>query len=183
MENQEYTKGILDEIKVLIRGDISVGAEKSQIDYLDRCLEKLKRRYQIINKWSRYKAWSISDRREISQIWMEFKPLALETIEEYTKKCKSRKLTKEINSASAKMIIKAAMSEAGLKYKFEGQAHRAKIMVLLTQTRYATTYITYKKLNQELPGVIESFKVIKSELEKLGNQTSINKTYDFFNWE
>ena len=35
MENQEYTKGILDEIKVLIRGDISVGAEKSQIDYLD----------------------------------------------------------------------------------------------------------------------------------------------------
>lgn len=183
MDNKRYTEGILDEIKTIIRGDISAGAEKPEMEYIDRCLEKLKRRYQSVNKWSRHRAWSFSDRLEIAAIWTEFMPQAAGEIEKYTKKCKSRKLTKEINSASAKMVVKAAMSEAGLKHRFEGQAYRAKIMVLLTPTRYICTYIPYKKLLKDLPAAIESIKMIKEGLEKLGNQTTINKTYDSYQWE
>ena len=75
------------------------------------------------------------------------------------------------------------MKEAGLKHQFTAQTHRAKVSVLITDNRALTTYISYKKLYEQLPRLIESLKVIMHELESLGSLVSINKAYNTFDWE
>ena len=77
----------------------------------------------------------------------------------------------------------AAMKEAGLKHQFTAQTHRAKVSVLITDNRALTTYISYKKLYDQLPNVIESLKIIRHELKSLGSLVTINKAYNVLDWE
>ena len=91
-------------------------------------------------------------------------------------------MTKDIKASSAKAVIDAAMKEAGLKYRYTGQTHRAKLSVLITKDRCLTLYIAYSKLNDQLPRIIQSLKVIKGELEVLGSSITINKTQGSWTW-
>lgn len=178
MDCKAYMDVIVKDVKEVIKFDIGAGIDRPMNHYLDRALENLKRRFQMSHKWSRYKAWSAESRKEVTDTWIEIQPEVLSAIEKYIYEFKQKKLTKEIKSATAKAAIKAAMEEAGLKHHFTGQTHRAKVSVLLTSNKALTIYISYKKLYEQLPRIIESLKLIRQELEHLGANTSINKVYD-----
>jgi hypothetical protein len=182
-DNSVYTDGILRDLKEIIRFDVNAGSEKNPTEYMDSALENLKRRYQMVNKMSRYQAWTIGTRKEVSDIWIEIQPDILASIEKHLQEFKHRKLTKDIKVTTARAAIKAAMQEAGFKHHFVGQTHRAKVSVLITTNRALTTYISYKKLYDQLPHVIESIKAIRQELESLGSLVTINKVYDTYEWE
>ena len=91
------------------------------------------------------------------------------------KQLRHKKMTKDIKSSSAKAVLAAAMKDAGLKYRYTGQTHRAKLSVLITKDRCLTVYLAYSKLNDQLPHVIRSLKNIKHELDTLGNGITISK--------
>lgn len=106
MDNTVYTEGIIDSLKTAIRYDVNSGIDRPQSEYIDTALENLKRRFQMINKFSRYQAWTIVHRKHV------------------------------------------------------------------------TIHIPYKKMHEQLPRIMESLKLIRQELECLGNNVSINKIYN-----
>lgn len=183
MENIDYKKRIIANLKDDIKLDVNSGIEKTVSHYLDAGLKHLKHSIQMVNKWERHKPWSSEDRNMVAHLWLEMEPDVLTAIERHLQEFKQKRMVKEIQTISAKFAIKEAMNEAGLKYQFIGQVHRAKILVLITKNRSLTVYIPYKKLLEQLPRVIESLKVIRQELEVLGNNVSINKAYNTFDWE
>lgn len=132
---------------------------------------------------SKYALLKPDTTRDIVVVWEEIKPEVIETIEKFLKDFRHKKLTKEIKAATAKAAIAAAMKEAGLKHQFTAQTHRAKVSVLITDNRALTTYISYKKLYDQLPSVIESLKIIRHELKSLGSLVTINKVYNVLDWE
>ena len=71
MDNAKYVEGISGSLKDIIKADVNSGNERTQIEYLDWALDNLKRRYQIVNKWSRIKAWTLEESKDVTQIWME----------------------------------------------------------------------------------------------------------------
>ena len=182
MDNEKYIEGISGSLKGMIKADVNHGNERSQMEYLDWAHDNLKRRYQIVNKWSRFKAWTLEDRKDVTRVWMEIKPEIMKAIEEFLHDFRHKKLTKEIKATTAKAAIKAAMQEAGLRHRFSGQTHRAKISVLLTHNRALTFYISYKKLHEQLPLAVESLKRIRQELDSLGGDVSINKALNTGEW-
>ena len=183
MTQEEYILLIMDGLKPTIRQDISTGVDRPIIEYLDQAIDNLKRHYQVDKKWSRFKAWTLENRNEIMSLWLKMKPELIDAIEQYTKVCRNRKLTKEIKSASAYAMIKSAMREADLKFQYNGQTHRAKVSVLITSNRAITLYIPYKRINEYLPQVMESLNLIKKGMETLDNNTTIDRAYNTGQWE
>ena len=168
--------------KDVLKNEVSSGTDKGEAYYLSMCLDLLKRLYQMDRKWSRFHAWSYESTEEVSHIWNTIQPELAEFIEGHLKQLRSKKMTKDINASSAKAVIDAAMKEAGLKYRYTGQTHRAKLAVLITKDRCLTVYIAYSKLNEQLPRIIQSLKVIKGELEVLGSSITINKAQGSWTW-
>ena len=173
-----YTEGILKDLKELIRSDVNAGMDRNPGEYMDRALENMKRRYQMANKMRRYQAWSIRNRKDLMDIWAAIQSDILTGVEKYMKDCKHRKLTKEIRMSTARAAIKAAMQEAGLKHQFTGQRYRARVSVLITQSRAVTIYISYKRMHEQLPRIVESLKLICQEIDCLGKDVFISKAYD-----
>lgn len=173
-----YTEGILKDLKELIRSDINAGMDRNPGEYMDRALENMKRCYQMANKMSHYQAWSIRNRKDPMDIWAAIQSDILTGVEKYMKDCKHKKLTKEIRMATARAVIKAAMQEAGLKHQFTGQTYRARVSVLITQSRAVTIYISYKRMHEQLPRIVESLKLICQEIDCLGKDVFISKAYD-----
>ena len=64
--------------------------------------------------WSRYHAWSYEATEEVTYIWETIQPHLADYIQETLKKCKNKKMTKDIRSASAGFVIADAMKKAGL---------------------------------------------------------------------
>ena len=182
MNKEKYTEGLVDALKDDIRYNISAGIEIPLTDYLDKTLEILKRRYQLVNKWGRFHTWSRENLKEVIHIWEEAKPDIIKDLENYIKTCRSRKMTREIKITSARVLIREAMQEAGLKYHFEGQAYRAKVTVQLNKTRAIIVYILYSKINEILPKTVEALKIIKQNIEFLGENTTFVKVYSNFEW-
>lgn len=183
VENQDYINSIVKGLKEIIKNDVNTGIEKPYTEYCNWSLEHLKKHYKIVHKWSNHKQWMLDSRTDVSQIWAEIKPAILSAIERFQKEYKHKKLTKEIQSTSARVIVKEAMKEAGFKHNFIGQTYRVKVTVLITHNRTLTVYIPYKKLIDCLPTIIESIKNIRKELESLGSNVSINKAYYIQDWE
>ena len=182
-DNQIFIRGVVEALKTTIKYDVSIGQEKSHTQYLEFALDTFKARYKMIHKMSKYALLKPDTTRDIVVVWEEIKPEVIETIEKFLKDFRHKKLTKEIKAASAKAAIAAAMKEAGLKHQFTAQTHRAKVSVLITDNRALTTYISYKKLYDQLPSVIESLKIIRHELKSIGSQVTINKAYNILDWE
>lgn len=183
MDDNKYTEGINDHLKILIKEDVNSGIDRPVTSYLQCAMETLKRRFQAMNKWSRYQPWSSESTAEITKLWFRLEPELVAVIEKHLQEFKCKKLTKDIKATAAKAAIKAAMREAGLKYQFTGQTHRAKVSVLLAKRQVLTFYVSYKKLNEQLPQIINSLKLIKQELECLGNNVSINNKVNNAVWE
>ena len=182
LEYKDYVLSIISTIKDVLKNEVSSGTDKGEAHYLSMCLDLLKRLYQMDRKWSRFHAWSYESTEEVSHIWNTIQPELAEFIEGHLKQLRSKKMTKDINASSAKAVIDAAMKEAGLKYRYTGQTHRAKLSVLITKDRCLTVYIAYSKLNEQLPRIIQSLKVIKGELEVLGSSITINKAQGSWTW-
>ena len=66
MDNAKYVEGISGSLKDIIKADVNSGNERTQIEYLDWALDNLKRRYQIVNKWSRIKAWTLEESKDVT---------------------------------------------------------------------------------------------------------------------
>ena len=182
LEYKGYTVRLINSIKDVIKNEVSSGTDKGEAHYLSMCLDLLKRLYQMDRKWSRFHAWSYESTEEVSHIWNTIQPELAEFIEGHLKQLRSKKMTKDIKASSAKAVIDAALKEAGLKYRYTGQTHRAKLSVLITKDRCLTLYIAYSKLNDQLPRIIQSLKVIKGELEVLGSSITINKAQGSWTW-
>lgn len=175
LEYKGYTVRLINAIKDVIKNEVSSGNDKGEAHYLSLCLDLLKRFYQMDRKWSRFHAWSYESTEEVVHIWNTIHADLDEFIEDYLKELRHKKMTKDIKSSSAKAVIAAAMKDAGLKYRYSGQTHRAKLSVLITKDRCLTVYLAYSKLNDQLPYVIQSLKNIKHELDTLGNGITISK--------
>ena len=182
LEYKDYVLRIISTLKDVLKNEVSSGTDKGEAYYLSMCLDLLKRLYQMDRKWSRFHAWSYESTEEVSHIWNTIQPELAEFIEGHLKQLRSKKMTKDIKASSAKAVIVAAMKEAGLKYRYTGQTHRAKLSVLITKDRCLTVYIAYSKLNEQLPRIIQSLKVIKGELEVLGSSITINKAQGSWTW-
>ncbi len=182
MEQSEYLKIIVEALRPIIKNDVNSGMERSINRYLDMALDAVKRVYQQSNKMTTFSCWTGRHKRDIVHLWEALTPSVVSAVEEILRGFKSKKMMKEIKATSAQAIIKEAMSEAGLKHKFEGQTHRAKVSVLLLPGKALTVYIPYNKLSQQLPGVIESLKTILKEIESLGKNTTVNKIYYMDGW-
>lgn len=175
LEYKGYTVRLINSIKDVIKNEVSSGNDKGEAHYLSLCVDLLKRFYQMDRKWSRFHAWSYESTEEVAHIWNTIQPELSEFIQDYLKELRHKKMTKDIKSSSAKAVIAAAMKDAGLKYRYSGQTHRAKLSVLITKDRCLTVYLAYSKLNAQLPNVIQSLKNIKHELDTLGNGITISK--------
>ena len=175
LEYKGYTVRLINSIKDVIKNEVSSGNDKGEAHYLSLCMDLLKRFYQMDRKWSRFHAWSYESAEEVAHIWNTIQPELSEFIQDYLKLLRHKKMTKDIKSSSAKAVIAAAMKDAGLKYRYSGQTHRAKLSVLITKDRCLTVYLAYSKLNDQLPHVIQSLKNIKHELDTLGNAFTISK--------
>ena len=182
LEYKDYVLRIISTLKDVLKNEVSSGTDKGEAYYLSMCLDLLKRLYQMDRKWSRFHAWSYESTEEVSHIWNTIQPELAEFIEGHLKQLRSKKMTKDIKASSAKAFIDAALKEAGLKYRYTGQTHRAKLSVLITKDRCLTVYIAYSKLNEQLPRIIQSLKVIKGELEVLGSSITINKAQGSWTW-
>ena len=182
LEYKGYTVRLINSIKDVIKNEVSSGNDKGEAHYLSLCLDLLKRFYQMDRKWSRFHAWSYESTEEVAHIWNTIQPELAEFIQDYLKQLRHKKMTKDIKSSSAKAVIAAAMKDAGLKYRYSGQTHRAKLSVLITKDRYLTVYIAYSKLNEQLPRIINSLKVIKGELDAIGSSITINKAQGSWTW-
>ena len=175
LEYKGYTARLINSIKDVIKNEVSSGNDKGEAHYLSLCVDLLKRFYQMDRNWSRFHAWSYESTEEVVHIWNTIQPELSEFIQDYLKELRHKKMTKDIKSSSAKAVIAAAMMDAGLKYRYTGQTHRAKLSVLITKDRCLTVYLAYSKLNDQLPHVIQSLKNIKHELDTLGNGITISK--------
>lgn len=182
LEYKGYTVRLINSIKDVIKNEVSSGNDKGEAHYLSLCLDLLKRFYQMDRKWSRFHTWSYESTEEVAHIWNTIQPELSEFIQDYLKQLRHKKMTKDIKSSSAKAVIAAAMKDAGLKYRYSGQTHRAKLSVLITKDRYLTVYIAYSKLNEQLPRIINSLKVIKGELDAIGSSITINKAQGSWTW-
>lgn len=182
LEYKGYTVRLINSIKGVIKNEVSSGNDKGEAHYLSLCLDLLKRFYQMDRKWSRFHAWSYESTEEVAHIWNTIQPELAEFIQDYLKQLRHKKMTKDIKSSSAKAVIAAAMKDAGLKYRYSGQTHRAKLSVLITKDRCLTVYIAYSKLNEQLPRIINSLKVIKGELDAIGSSITINKAQGSWTW-
>ena len=182
LEYKGYKVRLIKSIKDVIKNEVSSGNDKGEAHYLSLCLDLLKRFYQMDRKWSRFHAWSYESTEEVAHIWNTIQPELSEFIQDYLKQLRHKKMTKDIKSSSAKAVIAAAMKDAGLKYRYSGQTHRAKLSVLITKDRYLTVYIAYSKLNEQLPRIINSLKVIKGELDAIGSSITINKAQGSWTW-
>ena len=182
-DNQIFMSGVLKALKETIKNDVATGQEKSHMEYLDKALDTFKNRYKMLHKMSKHMIWKPNTTRDVVLVWEEIKPEVIAAIDKFQKEFKHKKLTKEINATTAKAAISAAMREAGLKHKFTAQTHRAKVSVLITSNRALTIYISYKKLYDKLPSIIESLKTVRQELETIGNNISINKAYYTEDWD
>ena len=174
-EYQGYVLRIISTIQDVLKNEVASGTDKSEAHYLSICLNLFKRIYEMDKKWKRFHVWSQESLKEVILIWNIIQPELAEFIQNHLKDLRTKKMTKEIKSSSAKAVIDAAMRDTGLNYLYTGQTHRAKVSVLIAKDRCLTVYIAYSKLNEQLPRIINSIKVIKDELDALGNNITINK--------
>lgn len=182
MEYKEYTDRITSTIKDVIKNAVSSGNDKGEAHYLYMCLDLLKRMYQMNKNWTRFHAWSYESTEEVTHIWNTIQPELAEFIQDQLKQFRHKKMTRDIKSSSAQAVIAAAMKEAGLKYRYTGQTDMAKITVPLIKDRCLTVHIAYSKLDKQLPGIIQSLKNIRKELDALGNALTINKVQGTWTW-
>ena len=182
MDNNQYIEALTQNLKNSIKLNIETGTDKTIHEYLDRALIDLKQMYKSERNWRAFSVWSFESREEIIYIWNEIRPALTDVIEKYIKEYKHKKMAKEIKIATARAVIRAAMQDAGLKHHFVGQAYRARVSVQMPNARALTFYLPYKKVNETIDDIIKSLKTIRQNIEILGPNVTVDKTYQNITW-
>ena len=186
METADYLKKVKKHIDETIREHIKAGTEVPESKYMDIALLHTKALYKIESekKTSQRKfLWNRDDLSGIMALWEGMRPELEKHIPESLMKYRSRKMVTEINAVSAEALVSSAMKEAGFKYVFYPQTYRAKVFVKVNDRNKVVIYLNYKKIGTELPKAMEGIKELVSALEKLGPNTSIQKTMWFDNFK
>lgn len=69
-----------------------------------------------------------------------------------------------ISAISAEALVSTAMKGAGLQYQFIAQQYRAKVAVKLNERNKVVFFLSYKKIHEQLPDVIDSAKQLRGRL-------------------
>ena len=181
---QELKKKLSDDIRKHVNSGMNVPEE----NYMTNALQDLKRNYKggrLLEDGTflqRFTSWKSDDQESVTKIWNEISPEVAKHISERIKFYRSRRMVIEINQLSAKARISELMDEAGLKYLIIPQTHRAKVAVKISSNNKLIFYLNYKKMNKELPRVVEAAKSMIILMESLGSNASVQKMMPYENW-
>lgn len=178
-----YRDFVKKEVRSHIAYDIKVGREESESAYLDVAQKILKNEYRKKNSnRSALFHWHAAALGEVAVMWKQMQEDVSSTISKAIKTFKKRKLTKQINAATAEALIGQKMKEVGLPYIFEAQSIRAKIHVRMCKNYKLIFYIPYKSLMEDLEKSIQQAKTIYDNVHALGANTTFNRVgyYDKF---
>lgn len=175
----ENTKKFLEEI---IRSDVKRETVRPESSYMDMGIRHIKKIYVEQNGRRGSFVWKPHELKELNDLWMRMKPDLEKAVSEAIHRYRKRKMVTEINAISGEAIVKAAMTDAGLTYRYTAQMYRAKVEVRLNDKNALTFYISYKKIGEELPKAVSAAKSLIEILNSFGPNTSIRKTYGFGDW-
>jgi hypothetical protein len=184
MDNEiNYLQEIQKHIFKLIKDDSDYGREHSETIYIDKGFEILCSMAEGWRPWMGKFIGRHANESRTNAIWKEIEPELATSITAKIKEVKAKRIKMEINAVTAKALTSCAMKDAGLEYQFIAQKYRAKIGVRVGTKSKLVFYISYKKLAESLPAVIESATLLKECFGKLGKNVTIGKTGDWESWE
>ena len=186
--NMKGRKYYIETVNKLIRNDIKTDMKnninKTERHYLSECLEYLNR---LHNGWDPSKdRWYFGRNNrndEAYALWVDAKQELSDMIISAIKASKSQQMQTNINAVTAKALISIAMKDAGMEYIYTAQQFRAKIEVKISSKSKLTFFVGYKKLQDELSSLVESAKVIKENMVKLGGNATIKKILSIDSFE
>ena len=183
-EKEQYIAKIQQLIRPEMRENIKCGFEKSEIEYLERC-RKLFISMQTGKPTALVRFFGNGKKEELQtlELWNELKPEVSRMLSGTLRSIKAQQMKSAINAVTAKSLIMCGMADAGLQFAFTAQRYRAKIEVKMSDTSKLVFYVNYKKAIEVLPTVIESAKIIKENIGKLGSGALINRICGWENWE
>ena len=177
--NMKDRKYYIDEVSKLISSDIKFdmknNTNKSEKEYLSKCLSYLN---DLYNGWDSKSRWFYGRHNkndEAYAMWVDAKQELSDIIIATIKACKAKQMQMNINAVTAKAIISNKMKAAGLEFIFTAQQYRAKVEVKISAQSKLTFFVGYTKVFDELDNLIESAKSIKENMERLGTTASIKK--------
>ena len=184
MKGRKY---YIETVNKLIRNDIKTDMKnninKTERHYLSECLEYLNR---LHNGWDPSSRWFYGGRGKNDDayaLWVDAKQELSDIIVSTIKENKAKEMQMNINAVTAKALISIEMKKAGLEYIFTAQQFRAKIEVKISSKSKLTFFVGYKKLQDELSSLVESAKVIKENMVKLGGNATIKKILSIDSFE
>ena len=185
--NMKGRKYYIETVNKLIRNDIKTDMKnninKTERHYLSECLEYLNR---LHNGWDPSSRWFYGGRGKNDDayaLWVDAKQELSDMIVSTIKENKAKEMQMNINAVTAKALISIEMKKAGLEYIFTAQQFRAKIEVKISSKSKLTFFVGYKKLQDELSSLVESAKVIKENMVKLGGNATIKKILSIDSFE
>ena len=182
-EKEQYIAKIQQLIRPEMRENIKCGFEKSEIEYLERC-RKLFISMHTGKPTALVRFFGNGKKDEqILEQWKELEPEVSHMLSGTLRSIKAQQMKSAINAVTAKSLIMCGMADAGLQFAFTAQRYRAKIEVKVSDTSKLVFYVNYKKAIEVLPTVIESAKIIKENIGKLGSGALINRICGWENWE
>lgn len=183
-EKEQYIAKIQQLIRPEMRENIKCGFEKSEIQYLERCRKLFySMKSGTPTALARFFGNGKKEEQQTHELWKELEPEVNLMISGTLRSIKAQQMKSAINAVTAKSLIMCGMADAGLQFSFTAQRYRAKIEVKLSDTSKLVFYVNYKKAIEVLPTVIESAKIIKENIGKLGSGAVINKICGWESWE
>lgn len=185
--NMKGRKYYIETVNKLIRNDIKTDMKnninKTERHYLSECLEYLNR---LHNGWDPSSRWFYGGRGKNDDayaLWVDAKQELSDMIVSTIKENKAKEMQMNINAVTAKALISIEMKKAGLEYIFTAQQFRAKIEVKISSKSKLTFFVSYKKLQDELSSLVESARIIKENMTKLGGNATIKKIFSTDSFE
>lgn len=187
MDTTVYLQALKKKLSDEIRKNVNSGRNIPENHYMNYALMELKVLYK--SRLQRDGAlleklipWKSEDLDKITKIWNDISPEVQKHISERIKHYRSHRIAVEINQLTAKVRISESMDEAGLKYIIIPQTHRAKVAVKISSNNKLIFYLNYKKMNEELPRVVEAAKSMIILMESFGSSASVQKMMPYENW-
>ncbi len=185
--NMKGRKYYIETVNKLIRNDIKTDMKnninKTERHYLSECLEYLNR---LHNGWDPSSRWFYGGRGKNDDayaLWVDAKQELSDMIVSTIKENKAKEMQMNINAVTAKALISIEMKKAGLEYIFTAQQFRAKLEVKISPKSKLTFFVSYKKLQDELSSLVESARIIKENMTKLGGNATIKKIFSTDSFE
>lgn len=185
--NMKDRKYYIETVNKLIRNDIKTdmknNIKETEKHYMSLCLEYLNK---LHNGWDPSSRWFYGRNNrndEAYALWVDAKQELSDMIVSTIKGNKAKEMQMNINAVTAKALISIEMKKAGLEYIFTAQQFRAKLEVKISPKSKLTFFVSYKKLQDELSSLVESARIIKENMTKLGGNATIKKIFSTDSFE